>query len=258
MRPILLALPVLAAGAGALALGLPVLGRPGWSAEDLALVRSLSLEALPPVPPDPSNRVADDPRAARLGRAMFFDPRFSATGAVACATCHLPDRQFQDDRALAQGVGRTDRRTMPIAGMAYSPFLFWDGRKDSLWAQALGPLESAVEHGGDRTQYAHLVAARYAADYAAVFGPLPDLDALPALAGPLADPGAAAAWEGMSSGGREAVNRVFANIGKAIAAFERTVKPPAQLRPDCRPPPPRQRPEHPTSARSAPRADRPL
>ena len=28
---------------------------------------------------------------------------------------------------------------MPIAGMARSPFLFWDGRKDSLWAQALGP-----------------------------------------------------------------------------------------------------------------------
>jgi cytochrome c peroxidase len=37
---------------------------------------------------------------------------------------------------------------MPIAGTAYSPFLFWDGRKDSQWAQALGPLESTVEHGG--------------------------------------------------------------------------------------------------------------
>jgi len=41
---------------------------------------------------------------------------------------------------------------MPIAGMAHTPFLFWDGRKDSQWAQALGPLESPVEHGGNRTQ----------------------------------------------------------------------------------------------------------
>lgn len=225
MRQILLALPVLAASVGALALGLPVPGGPAWNEADLALVRSLALETLPAVPADPSNRVADDPRAVRLGRAIFFDPRFSATGEVACASCHLPDRQFQDDRALARGVGRTDRRTMPIAGMAYSPFLFWDGRKDSMWAQALGPLESAAEHGGDRTQYAHLVAARYATDYAALFGPLPDMDALPARAGPVADPAAAAAWDRMAPDRRAAVNAVFANIGKAIAAYERTITP---------------------------------
>ena len=29
---------------------------------------------------------------------------------------------------------------MPIVGAGYSTWLFWDGRKDSLWAQALGPL----------------------------------------------------------------------------------------------------------------------
>jgi cytochrome c peroxidase len=226
MRRVLFALPLAAAAAGALAVGLPAHIGLGWNETDLALVRSLSLDALPPVPPDPSNRVADDPRAAEFGRAMFFDTRFSSTGEVACATCHLPDRQFQDDRALAQGVGRTDRRTMPIAGMAHSPFLFWDGRKDSLWAQALGPLESTVEHGGDRTRYARLVAEHYADDYAAIFGPLPDLDALPAHAGPVAEPTATAAWDAMAEADREAVNVVFANIGKAIAAFERTIGPP--------------------------------
>src|SRR5690606_13006326 len=107
MRRVLFALPVVAAGAGAVALGLPRLGGPAWTDEDLALVRSLSLEALPPPPSDPSNRVADNPRAAELGRALFFDTRFSSNGEVACATCHLPDRQFQDDRALAEGFGRT-------------------------------------------------------------------------------------------------------------------------------------------------------
>jgi cytochrome c peroxidase len=115
---------------------------------------------------------------------------------------------------------------MPIAGMAHSPFLFWDGRKDSLWAQALGPLESPVEHGGDRTQYAHVLAEHYAAEYEALFGPLPDLTALPAHAGPVADAVASTAWEGMTESDREAVNTVFAHMGKAIAAFERTILPP--------------------------------
>ena len=74
---------------------------PDWTEEELALVRSLSLEALPPLPPDPSNRLADDPAATELGGALFFDTRLSANGEVACASCHLPDRQFQDDLPLA-------------------------------------------------------------------------------------------------------------------------------------------------------------
>lgn len=57
-----------------------------------------------------------------------------------------------------------------------------------------------------------------------MFGPLPDLSAVPAVAGPVADRSAAAAWASMSDGQREAVTRVFANLGKAIAAFERRVE----------------------------------
>jgi cytochrome c peroxidase len=222
--PVLLTTILALSGATAGALYLAT--QPSWSEEELAQVRSLSLDALPPLPSDPSNRVADDPAAAELGRAIFFDTRFSANGEVACATCHMPERQFQDDTPLGHGVGTTGRRTMPIAGMAYAPFLFWDGRKDSLWAQALGPLESAVEHGGDRTQYAHLVAEHYAADYQAIFGPLPDLEALPSHAGPVADPEAATAWEAMPADQQVAVTTVFANMGKAIAAYERTILPP--------------------------------
>ena len=224
MRRRLLIAAALLAAFGAAA-GLRLASAPGWTEEELALVRSLSLDALPPFPADASNRVADDPRAAALGRALFFDTRLSANGEVACATCHLPDRQFQDDRSLGQGVGVTARRTMPIAGAAYAPFLFWDGRKDSLWAQALGPLESAVEHGGDRTRYAHLIADHYAAEYEAVFGPLPDLGSLPPHAGPVAEPATAAAWEALPEVRREAVNVVFSNIGKAIASYERTILP---------------------------------
>ena len=190
-----------------------------WSDEEREVLRGLSLSQLEPLPADPTNRVADDPRAVQLGHKLFFDVRLSANGKVSCATCHVPSREFQDGTPLANGVGTTDRRTMPVAGTAYSPFLFWDGRKDSQWAQALGPLESAVEHGGSRAQYAHVIAEQYRAEYERTFGPLPDLSAIPRVAGPVADPAARAAWDTMPEEQRVAVTQVYVNIGKAIAAY---------------------------------------
>jgi cytochrome c peroxidase len=198
---------------------------PRWTEEELAQLRELSMASLPPLPADPSNRVADDERAAELGQRLFFDQRLSANGQVACASCHLPDKLFQDGTSLAKGVGTTDRRTMTIIGTARSPWQFWDGRKDSQWAQALGPLESAVEHGGDRTQYVHLVAEQYLAEYEAVFGKLPQLASLPKHAGPVADPKASAAWKVLTPAQKDTVNGVFANMGKAIAAYERRIDP---------------------------------
>jgi cytochrome c peroxidase len=181
--------------------------------------------SLEPLPPNPSNSVADDPRAAALGKALFFDTRFSSNGEVACATCHKPEASFQDGTALAHGVGTTNRRTMTIVGVAYSPWLFWDGRKDSLWAQALGPMESAVEHGGTRTQYAQVIAAHYRDQYEALFGPLPDISALPASAGPVEDTQARAAWDAMPTADQEVVTQIYVNMGKSIEAYERMLIP---------------------------------
>ncbi len=171
-----------------------------WSAEEVETLRGMTLSALEPLPADPTNRVADDPRAVQLGQRLFFDTRLSSNGKVSCATCHVPDREFQDGTPLAKGVGTTGRRTKPNAGTANSPFLFWDGRKDSLWAQALGPLESPVEHGGSREQYAQVVAANYRAEYEEIFGPIPDLTQ------------------------RDAITIVFVNVGKSIAAYERRIQ----------------------------------
>lgn len=198
-------------------------GLHGWSASELATLQSLSLSDLEPLAPDPSNRVADDPRAAALGEQWFLDPRLSSDGRVSCSHCHRADRTFQDDLPLGRGVGTTAKRTMPLAGAARAPFLFWDGRKDSAWAQALGPLESAVEHGGTRAQYAHVVARHYRDDYEAVFGPLPDLTAVPDTASPAGDAAAVAAWHTLGEALRREVTRVFVNIGKAIAAYERRI-----------------------------------
>ncbi len=213
------------AGSAALATaGWNITAAQPWNAGDKATLASLRLGAIEPLPADPSNKVADDPRAVALGHRLFFDTRFSANGKVACATCHDPARDFQDGIPLAKGVGTTTRRTMPIASTAWSPWMFWDGRKDSQWAQALGPLESAVEHGGTRAMYAHLVASHYRAAYEALFGALPDLREVPSNAGPVADPAARAAWDRLPAPMRDATTQVFVNVGKAIAAYERKVQ----------------------------------
>ena len=101
---------------------------PRWSAAERAMLRSLSLASLGPLPHDPSNRHADDPRAAALGHRLFFDTRLSVDGRVACATCHVPSAEFQDGTPLAAGVGTTARRTIAASETAYdllsNQFLF--------------------------------------------------------------------------------------------------------------------------------------
>jgi cytochrome c peroxidase len=195
-----------------------------FSDQEREAITALRLSALDPRPADPSNRFADDSRAAALGQRLFFDTRLSSNGQVSCATCHDPARDFQDGTPVAKGVGTTDRRTMPIASTAWNEWMFWDGRKDSPWSQALGPLESAVEHGGTRSQYAHLVASSYRSEYEAIFGGLPSLATVPQNAGPVKDPAAKTAWAALPPATRDSVTRVFANIGKAIAAYERRIE----------------------------------
>jgi len=194
----------------------------------MAVLRSLWLKSLPPLPPDPSNRVADDPQAAALGKKIFSDNRFSGNKEVSCSTCHQPDYGFTDGLPHAHGIGFTRRRSMPLAGMGYSPWLFWDGRKDSLWSQALGPLESAVEHGFSRTQVLLVLNKYYKDEYEAIFGPLPAPLDEPALLGAYPskeDKEAQAAWEKIPVKRQRQINTVYANFGKAVAAYVRHILP---------------------------------
>lgn len=199
-----------------------------WNDRERAILEALAIQSLPEIPPDPSNRVEQDPRAIALGEKLFFDTRLSINGKVACATCHIPERAFTDGLARSRGVGITERNAPTVLGAAYSPWQFWDGRKDTLWSQALGPLESAVEHGASRTFYAHAIATYYKKEYEEIFGKLPDLSnhsRYPPHAGPVEDPTARNAWNRMAAADRERINRIYANIGKTIAAFERTLVP---------------------------------
>ena len=155
-------------------------------------IASLWLGSLPPLPPSPGNPVADDPRAVALGHRLFFDPRFSANGATACASCHRPEHHFKDDAARSRGIGLTARKSMSVVGAAYSPWLFWDGRRDSLWSQALEPLEDPLEHGTTRVEVARALRERVETEFAradAVERTQPALqhEVEPAVAGGLLD-----------------------------------------------------------------------
>ncbi|MDE0062434.1 MAG: cytochrome-c peroxidase [Gammaproteobacteria bacterium] len=206
------------------------LQQPPWTEKETGTLQSLWLGSLPPLPEETGNPVADDPRAQRLGHRLFFDPRLSANGQVSCATCHQPARRFADAVSLALGLAVGDFNTMSLVGAAYSPWLFWDGRRDSLWSQALSPLESPLEQGAARTSLARLVAADtgYRERYSELFGPVPDLSdrrRFPEGAGPNGNPESEAAWTNMTPEDRETVTAVFVNLGKAIAAYERLLLP---------------------------------
>lgn len=168
-----------------------------WSEGEVAILQSLSLESLPELRPDPTNELADDARAAALGRQLFFDTRLSANRAVSCATCHQPARHFTDGLQRGAAIGMSKRNTPSIVGTAYSPWLYWDGRRDSQWSQALSPLEDPDEHGGNRREIVATILDIdvYRRQYEALFGKGADTDT------------------------------AFANVGKALAAFERTIMP---------------------------------
>jgi cytochrome c peroxidase len=89
------------------------------------------------------------PTAARvaLGKALFFDKRVSGTGDVACASCHMPDRGWEDGRQKAIGTRdqHLGRHTPTVLNTAYAAALFWDGRAGSLEEQAVGPIQASGE-----------------------------------------------------------------------------------------------------------------
>jgi cytochrome c peroxidase len=90
-------------------------------------------------------------RAARvaLGQKLFFEPRLSGDGSVACATCHDPARAFTDGRPVSVGIhGRVGQRNAPtILNALYNKHQFWDGRVDTLEQQAALPITNPFEMG---------------------------------------------------------------------------------------------------------------
>jgi cytochrome c peroxidase len=89
------------------------------------------------------------PARTALGQKLFFEPRLSGDGTVACATCHDPDRAFTDGRPTSVGIhGRVGQRNAPsILNALYNKHQFWDGRVSTLEQQAAMPITNPFEMG---------------------------------------------------------------------------------------------------------------
>jgi len=229
-------------------------------------LRSLRYDEGPP-PPDPSNRVADDPAARELGQRLFFDPSLSGpllegdhdggggtlgfkgeSGKVSCSSCHVPTAHFVDVRSphqqISLGTLWTKRRTPTLLEVAFAPLYNWDGRRDSIWGQALGVIESEREFNSSRLFVAQRVLASYGAEYEALFGQPPDLsnpDEYPQLTsddtgcselmsidGVFYDcrgrPGDQGPYDGLGENAQRTVTEVAVNATKAIAAYVRQLR----------------------------------
>ena len=191
---------------------------------DEASRRRALLLALPDrVPPDSSNEVADDPRAIILGEKLFTDPGLSGDGTMSCSTCHPLATLFTDGEIRPRGPAKLRRDTPTLWNIGWQRWFGWDGRSDSLWMQALEPIEAPGEMNGDRI----LVLRHIAGDdalrrlFEEIFGALPSLDSLPErsrVAGVATD-----GWGALSGERRLAIDGAYASVGKSIAAWERTL-----------------------------------
>jgi cytochrome c peroxidase len=152
----------------------------------------------PPATPDPSNRVSGDPRAVALGRRLFFEPRLSASGTIACASCHVPERAWADGRPRGLGLAPLDRNTPSLLDTSLHRWFAWDGRSDSLWSQGLKAILDPREMGASAGHVAAVIEGDTTLSclYERVYGLRP-------------------------AGGAEPV---LVNAGKALAAFLERVR----------------------------------
>lgn len=211
------------------------------------VARFEALGPLPALPPDSTNRFADDPRAAAFGQRLFFERGYSGAlvtgddgqngglgavgerGKVSCRSCHL-QQWMVDTRSrpngTSLGIDWLPRNAPSLINVAYYKTQFgWSGFNDVLWGKNLIPAEFAM--GMDRSVVAHFLYQKYRADYDAVFPtPLPaqldpnspDAARFPATGSPY-DP--SGSWNNMAGTDRDSINLIFANFGKALEAYER-------------------------------------
>ena len=151
-----------------------------------------------PAPRDPTNRVSGKPDAIELGTRLFFDQRLSGNGTKACATCHVPERNWTDNRPRGVGMAEVDRNTPTLMNLRGHRWFGWDGATDTLWSQSLRPIVDTRELAATPRHVAQLVRndEQLSCGYRKAFGASP------------------------SSADDEAV---FVDVGKALAAFQETL-----------------------------------
>ncbi|MBO9398051.1 cytochrome-c peroxidase [Shimia sp. R9_2] len=170
-----------------------------------AQANELREEALDTFLPLPSTvpAVKDNPitpEKIALGKALFFDPRMSASGVFSCNSCHNLATGGDDnlETSIGHGWQRGPRNSPTALNSVFNEAQFWDGRAADLAEQAKGPVQAGVEMAN--TQENLLATLNSMPQYVERFGD---------------------AFEG------EDDPVTFDNFAKAIEAFEATLITPA-------------------------------
>lgn len=170
------------------------------------------------------------PQRQHVWRDLPLETRPAADGSVTLAWT-VPARALRVRlKRVAEGLGRVARNTPTLWNVAYNRWQFWDGRRDTLWAQSVAPIENVNEMGSNRLRIYWRVAEEpgMRRAYEDLFGSLPALDSGKETrdARPVAeDPRHPMhrAWLALTDADRDRVNRCMSNLGKAVEAFERTL-----------------------------------
>jgi cytochrome c peroxidase len=90
-----------------------------------------------------------------LGRYIFYDKALSVDNTTSCASCHAPSQGFSDQgHSTSRGVGGQmgDRNSMALVNIAFSSHLIWDGRFKTLEEHAIAPILHPKEMGNGSQQ----------------------------------------------------------------------------------------------------------
>jgi cytochrome c peroxidase len=114
-----------------------------------AELRETALELFKPLP-STTPSVADNPitpEKIALGKALFFDPRMSASGVFSCNSCHNLATGGDDnlETSIGHGWQKGPRNSPTVLNAVFNIAQFWDGRAEDLKAQAKGPVQAGVE-----------------------------------------------------------------------------------------------------------------
>jgi cytochrome c peroxidase len=223
----------------------------GFTPAEWEVIESLS--PLPPPPPDRTNRFADNPAAAPLGLALFFEKRLSGQvlmqytteegglGTVGeehkypCTTCHDPGGAFVDTRSQPRNTSlgpntRLGRNTVTTTNAVYYKWSGWQGFIDTYWGHSILGIEAASANNGDRLRTSHVLWDYYRDEYNALFDPdldpaldanAPDAARFPAFGKPKAAMAPDGPYEMMTPEDQQHATLAMVNAGKAMGAYVR-------------------------------------
>lgn len=181
--------------------GFQAQGKDAHEGEWLKQVRALFEPINVSVVDNPLNPVT--PEKVLLGKTLYHDPRLSKSGLVSCNSCHNLALYGVDGlpTSIGHGWAAGPRNAPSVYNAAFHAAQFWDGRAKDLEEQALGPILNPKEMAMD--------------------SPAVVVEKLKSIPG---------YWELFKKAFPKEKDPIrFENVGKAIAAFERTLLTPSRF-----------------------------